>query len=91
MGNKFLKGMKDYILPTKRCGPEAMPFIFKHGLPDDEADSACKSRYAEEIVKLTVQIAEPSVMMIDKDVSATFTDHLGTIGQITTKFFVFSC
>ena len=51
----------------------------------NEADSLCKSRYAEEVVKLTVQIAEPTVMMIQKDVSATFTDHLGTIGEISAS------
>ena len=78
--NQF-SGLRDYPLPKTRCTTDNIPLIFNYGLPWDEADSLCKARYAEQIVKLTVQIAEPTVMMIEKDVSATFTDHLGTIGE----------
>ena len=80
--------VKDYILPKTRCGGYNQALnMFKFGLPEmpahsNEADSLCKSRYADEVVKLTVQIAEPTIMMIEKDVSATFTDHLGTIGSV---------
>lgn len=83
--------VRDYILPKYRCGGHNGALnMFKFGLPampvhSNEADSLCKSRYAEEVVKLTVQIAEPTVMMIQKDVSATFTDHLGTIGEISAS------
>ena len=74
-------GLGDYILPTTRCTPDEIPLLFTFGLPHDEADSVCKSRYTNEVVKLTVQIADPTVMMIEKDVSANFTDKLGVIGK----------
>ena len=32
------------------------------------------------MVKLTIQIDEPTMMMIEKDVSASFTDRLGVVG-----------
>ena len=70
--------MRDYVLPKYRC---ISTNWFKFGSPRKEADSLCKARYAEEVVKLTVQIAEPTVMMIEKDVSATFSDMLGIIGK----------
>ena len=54
---------------------------FWYGIPKDEVKSVCRSIYANEMVKLTVQIADPTVMVIEKDVSATFTDHLGVVGK----------
>ena len=82
--NQLAEGLRGYTLPKTRCTPDSIPLRFSHGLPWDEADSVCKSRYSEEVVKLTVQIAEPTVMTIEKDVSATFTDQLGTIGNCNT-------
>ena len=78
--------MRDFILPKYRCSSKPALNSFKFGLPavplhSNEADSLCKSRYADEVVKLTVQIADPTVMMIEKDISATFTDQLGVIGK----------
>ena len=75
------EGLRGYTLPKTRCTPVSIPLKFNYGLPWDETDSMCKSIYSEEVVKLTVQIAEPTVMTIEKDVSATFTDQLGTIGN----------
>ena len=82
--NQYSEGLKGYSLPKTRCTPDEIPLRFSHGLPWDAADSVCKSRYSEEVVKLAVQIAEPTVMTIEKDVSATFTDQLGTIGNCNT-------
>ena len=39
-----------------------------------------RSKYENEVVKLTIQIDEPTMMMIEKDVSASFTDRLGVVG-----------
>ena len=41
-----------------------------------------RSKYENEVVKLTIQIDEPTMMMIEKDVSASFTDRLGVVGTI---------
>ena len=41
-----------------------------------------RSRYENEVVKLTIQIDEPTMMMIEKDVSASFSDRLGVVGMI---------
>ena len=41
----------------------------------------CEEKYAKEVVKLTIQIVDPSVKVIEKDVSATFNDKLGVVGM----------
>lgn len=44
-----------------------------------------RSKYENEVVKLTIQIDEPTMMMIEKDISATFSDRLGVVGRIGNK------
>ena len=53
-----------------------------------ERESVCKSIYANEMVKLTVQIEGPFVMVIEKDVSATFSDMLGIVGKLFCQVIV---
>ena len=74
-------GLKDYILPSGRSGRCWKQYFF-HNLPKEEGESVCKSLYSNEVVKLTVQIVDPYVTEIEKDVSATFSDMLGIIGKI---------
>ena len=84
----------NYILPSERCGKGIADYgilyakeqrnfrtEFFFGLPEDEVKAVCRSIYANEMVKLTLQIADPTVMVIEKDVSATFTDQLGVVGK----------
>ena len=73
-------GLKDYNLPSGRCCWQD----FYHKLPEEEGESVCKSIYANEVVKLTLQIVDPNVMVIEKDVRATFSDMLGIIGKIVS-------
>ena len=51
-----------------------------YGLPTAEAVRVCKQRYQQEFAKLTVQIVDPNVMQIKKDVRVTFADQLAVIG-----------
>ena len=71
-------GLVNYIIPSGRCDKQK----FHYNLPGEEAESVCKSIYANEVVKLTVQISDPYVMVIEKDVSANFSDMLGIVGKI---------
>ena len=71
-------GLRNYIVPTHRCQGQD----FHHNLPMEEDESVCRSIYANALVKLTVQIADPYVMVITKDVSATFPDMLGIVGKV---------
>ena len=79
-----LVGLKNFIVPSDRCYDQEffhnLPFTPK--FPKDDGKSVCKSVYAKEVVKLTVQITDPSVTVIEKDVSATFSDMLGIVGKI---------
>jgi hypothetical protein len=52
-----------------------------YGLPTPEAIQMCKDVYSNDIVKLTLQIMDPNVMQINKDVSAKFSDQLGVVGM----------
>ena len=54
---------------------------FYYHLPEDEVKSVCKSRYKNDVVKLTLQISQPTVVKIEKDVSASFTDIIGVVGE----------
>ena len=65
------------LTPTSKPGT-----TFTNGILNEERKSLCKSIYANEVVKLTIQITDPSVMVIEKDVSATFTDMLGIVGKL---------
>ena len=77
---KFVEdgGLRTYTLPSERCNRQ----LFRYSLPEEEKESVCQSIYANEVVKLTVQIADPFVMVIEKDISATFSDMLGIVGKI---------
>ena len=41
-----------------------------------------RSKYENEVVKLTIQIDEPTMMLIEKDVSHSFSDRLGLVGKM---------
>ena len=72
-------GLDHYDIPPERCSKPGTTFT--NGILNEERKSLCKSIYANEVVKLTIQITDPSVMVIEKDVSATFTDMLGIVGK----------
>ena len=55
------------------------------GLPVEDAKVVCEEKYAKEVVKLTIQIVNPSIKVIEKDVSATFNDKLGVVGILRQK------
>ena len=42
--------------------------------------------YKESIAKVTLEILDPKVLQIKKDVSATFTDRLGVVGMYKRVF-----
>ena len=52
----------------------------EYGLPPEDAKIVCQEKYAKEVVKLTIQIVDPSIKVIERDVSATFNDKLGVVG-----------
>ena len=51
------------------------------GLPTKEALAMCKHKYKYEVARLSVQILEPEVTQIKKDVRISFSDQLGVIGE----------
>ena len=58
---------------------------FFYHLPQDEVNSVCKSRYKNDVVKLTLQIAHPTVVKIEKDVSTSFAEIIGVVGMYGNK------
>ena len=74
-------GLKNYKIPTERCRGQD----FFNSLPAEDGQSICKSLYSNEVVKLTIQIADPNVMEIQKDVSVTFPDMLGIVGKMVSE------
>ncbi len=52
-----------------------------YGLPTGEALNLCKWIYRNSIAKLTVQIADPEVVQLKKDIRISFADQLGVVGE----------
>ena len=83
---KFVKlvGLKNFIFPPDRCYNQEFyhNLPFNPDFPNGDGELVCKSIYGKEVVKVTVQITDPSVTVIEKDVSATFSDMLGIVGKL---------
>ena len=74
---------------AERCGNiygEGDTHNLEYGLPPEDARVVCEEKYANEVVKLTIQIVDPSIKMIEKDVSATFNDKLGVVGGYILRY-----
>ena len=72
---------KEILHGPERCGrPHARMQNLEFGLPVEDAKAVCEEKYKKEVVKLTIQIVNPSIKVIEKDVSATFNDKLGVVG-----------
>ena len=59
---------------------ERKPAKFLYGLPLKDAKKMCKTFYKESIAKVTLEILQPMVLQVKKDVRATFTERLGVAG-----------
>ena len=74
---------------AERCGNkygEGDTHNLEYGLPPEDARVVCEEKYANEVVKLTIQIVDPNIKMIEKDVSATFNDKLGVVGGYKLRY-----
>ena len=61
------------------------------GLPEKEVTKVCRQRYKNEVVKVTVQIAEPEAMQLKMDVSIKPADALGIVGKYQQSNTVNNC
>ena len=52
------------------------------GLPWAEALAVCKAKFRHDFAKVTIQISDPKVMKIVKDIKISFYDQLGVFGKI---------
>ena len=55
----------------------------KLGIQRELATEICKMVFQNDFVKLTLEIAEPRMLKVEKDKSVTFAGMLGTIGKIS--------
>ena len=51
------------------------------GIQKELATQICKMVFQNDIAKLTLEIAEPRMLKVEKDKSVTFAGMLGTIGK----------
>ena len=51
------------------------------GIQKELATQICKMVFQNDIAKLTLEIAEPRMLKVEKDKSVTFAGTLGTIGK----------
>ncbi len=45
------------------------------------SNSPIRSIYSNDIVKLTLEIADPNVLQVKKDIAMSFSGQLGVIGE----------
>ena len=64
-------------------------WTFYYGLPKEDAKEMCKTVYKETIAKVTIEILDPMVLQIKKDVSSTFTSRLGVVGMNRLSCFMY--
>ena len=71
------------------CSSSDRPsFEEKFGINKQLASKICELAFKNDIAKLTLEIAEPKVLEIVKDIKVTFPDILGTIGEEINLQFV---
>ena len=51
------------------------------GLPWEEGLEICKARFRQDFAKVTIEITDPKVMKIVKDIKISFYDQLGVFGK----------
>ena len=52
-----------------------------YGLPLEQAIRACRNMYMYELAKVTVEIADPVVITIQRRVSSTLSEYVGVVGK----------
>ncbi len=70
-----------YSYPLELSLMQGFPLNMSYGLPLRDAVKVCMERFSMDIAKLEIQIAEPDVMEIKKDVRVNFTGQIGAIGN----------
>ena len=64
------------------CASSDRPsFEEKFGINKQLATKICELAFENDIAKLTLEIAQPKVVELVKDIKVTFPDMLGTIGE----------
>ena len=53
----------------------------RYGLPEQEVAKVCKQMYKNDLVKITLQVAEPQAQQLITDVRMTFADTIGIVGK----------
>ncbi len=52
-----------------------------YGIETGLADEICKSTLEKNVARVTIEVAKPTVLGVEKRRSATFADQLGTVGK----------
>ena len=86
MVQRYLDHAKPTFKPSffnmePQIASEKIPAKFVYGLPLEDAKKMCKIFYKENMAKVTLEILEPMVMQVKKDVRTTFTERLGVAGR----------
>jgi hypothetical protein len=55
------------------------------GLNTGLAEQICTTTFKNEIAHMTLEIADPRVMEVVRDVRVTFPDMLGTVGKLKCR------
>ena len=60
---------------------ESMDFDIELGIQKQLATMICKMIFENDVAGLTLEIADENVLRVEKDMSVTFFEMLGTIGK----------
>ena len=79
--DRYLDSGSQFYNPDMISFKSPETWTFRNGLPEEEAREMCKTMYRESIAKVSLEILDPKVLQIKKDVRTTFTDQLGVVGK----------
>ncbi len=72
-------GLREVVLTKDELN--AHPINISYGLPTPEAGMVCRTRFTRDVAKVTLEVADPEVLLVVKDVKASFTAKVGVVGM----------
>ena len=79
--DRFLRSNSPLYSPMEVYEEPLDHYKFYYGLPQKHAEAMCKTVYKQDIAKVTLEILDPNVLRIKKDLKTTFASRLGVFGK----------
>ena len=79
--DRFLNMSSPHYNPMEGYEDPSDSYHFFYGLPQKQAEEICRATYKQNIAKVTLEILDPRVVRMKKDLKVTFSSQLGVFGR----------